>query len=78
MSSWRVTSASRSYPTCRFFRRPTRTTAILIDDGLATVTALSQLLTLYNKALDNADDNFEWPHNLVEIVESGFPVKFVA
>ena len=38
----------------------------LIDDGLATVTALSQLLTLYNKAVDDADNDFQWPHNLVE------------
>ena len=34
----------------------------LIDDGLATVTALSQLLTLYNKAVDDADNDFQWPH----------------
>ena len=46
----------------------------LIDDGLATMTALSQLRTLYNKAEDDA----EWPHNLAEIFESGVPVKFVA
>ena len=50
----------------------------LIDDGLATVTALSQLLTLYNKAVDDADNDFQWPHNLVEIFESGIPVNFLA
>ncbi len=50
----------------------------LIDDGLATVTALSQLLTLYNKAVDDADNDFQWPRNLVHIFESGLPVKFVA
>ncbi len=49
-----------------------------IDDGLATVRALSQLLTLYNKAVDDADENFESPQNLVQIFESGIPVKFVA
>ena len=49
-----------------------------IDDGLATVTALSQLLTLYNKAVDDADNDAQWPHNLVEIFESGIPVNFVA
>ena len=46
----------------------------LIDDGLATVTALSQLRTLYDKAEEDA----EWPHSLAEIFESGVPVKLVA
>ena len=50
----------------------------LIDDGLATVTVLSQLRTVYNTALGDADDTFEWPHNPVEIFENGLPVKFVA